>query len=187
MIYDEVQSPKELILFLDENIKYGIIGKNNEVLCNSSSENFQKVGVKYWRLRKAFDIIESGVGQCYDQVEIERDWFSKNNYNFKTVWIWVYQKEFEKIGHSHSYLVYFDKQKWNLFEHSDYFNKGIFTFNSFLEAVKFQADKQIEFANNEKKPINKYEAFIVEFDKPKIGLTMKQYINFVSKSKVIRI
>lgn len=187
MLYDEVRTEKELMLFLDENIKYGFINQNNEVLLDSSDDNFQKICMEQWRLRDVFEIIKSGVGHCYDQVEIERDWFSKHNFEFKTIWISAYQKDIENSGFSHSYLIYFDKQKWNLFEHSDFTNKGFFSFKTFEEAVKFQAMKQIQYAENQMKPKVKYDTFITEFDKPKTGLTMYQYHKFVLKSKAIKI
>ena len=75
MKLDKVKSPEDLLIFLD-NINYGVIDKNGNVLNDSSSEEFQIACNNDWYVRDVNEIIKSKVGHCYDQVEIERKWFT---------------------------------------------------------------------------------------------------------------
>ena len=65
------------------------------------------------------------IGHCWDQVELERAWFKKHNYEYKTLFIYFESDLAPYI--CHTYLVYNDKKNntWNWFEHADENNKGI--------------------------------------------------------------
>ena len=185
MKLDEVKSPEDLLIFLD-NINYGVIDKNGNVLNDSSSEEFQIACNNDWYVRDVNEIIKSKVGHCYDQVEIERKWFALKGYQFKTFWVSAYQEEIENSGFSHTYLVFFDKtnRTWNLFEHSDYNNKGIYSFATLQEAIDYQSSNQVKYAANQIKPIKKYSIFLKEFFKPPLNLKMQEYLNFVTCDKI---
>ena len=183
MNFDKIQSPQQLMQFLDNNISYGVVDKNGIVYNDSSSDDFQRVCNTEWRVQSVNQIISSGVGHCYDQVEVEREWFKSKGYQYVTVWVCAYQQGIENSGFSHSYLVYSDNDKWYLFEHADCSNKGILEFDSLQNAVKFQAENQIKYATSCIKPQDKYSLCIKVFDKPNIGLNMQQYLNFIDNSK----
>ena len=134
-------------------------------------------------MRSIEKMLKDGVGHCYDQVEIEREWFLQNGYKIKTFWIYVYQPGVEDSGFSHTYLLYKANNKWNLFEHSDFFNRGIYVFKSIKDAVKWQADKQIESAKKSFKPLTKYVACVKEYKTPPKNINMQEYLNFVDKNK----
>ena len=186
MLYEELKTPQDLMTFLDANISYGVLVDNKKIYSDSFDENFQKVCLKNWQLRDVSNILKSGIGHCYDEVEIERDWFSSHNFLFKTFWVYVCDKKNKDIGFSHSYLVYYENKKWNLFEHADYLNKGIYTFNNLEDAIKFQTNNQIKLTQSNAKTHIQIGMLITEFEKPKIGLDIKQYINFVSNSKIVK-
>ena len=184
MNINDVKTPEELITFLDENISYGVIDRNGNRLHDSSKKEFQDVCNKDWKVRPVFKILDDGIGHCYDQVEVERYWFEQNGYMVKTFWVTAYQEEIKNSGFSHTYLIYKDNEKWKLFEHSDYNNKGIYEFNSLIEAIVWQKSKQIEYAKSCVKPTTKYDVVVYEYSKPKVGLNMTEYLKFVTDSKV---
>ena len=183
MKYKNVKTPEDLMQFLDEHIEYGVIDKNGNKFFDSNSDEFQNACLNSWKTKNVKQIIQDGVGHCYDQVEIEREWFESNNYSFKTFWISAYQEGIENSGFSHTYLIYKDKNSWKLFEHSDYFNKGIHIFKTLKEAVTWQAKRHISFAEKQIKPKNKYSVCIKQYTKPNYGISMEQYIEFIMRQK----
>lgn len=183
MTFREVETPEQLMLFLDQNIEYGVIDKEGKRYCDSNSCEFQNVCNQEWQLRSVDKILEDGVGHCYDQVEIEREWFEQRGIEVKTFWISAYQEEIENSGFSHTYLLYKEGRVWKLFEHSDFFNRGIYAFDSIRKAVKWQATNQIRFAESCIQPLNKYVTCIKEFKKPPIGVNMEEYLQFIDKSR----
>ena len=148
MKYSEITTPIDLMTFLDENFEYGVIDNQGNKLSDSNSEEFQKTCCNQWKLRTVEQMIVDQIGHCYDQVEIERDWFERHNYEILTFWICAYQEEIENSGFSHTYLLYKEGSSWKLFEHSDFFTKGIYSFNSIQEAVLWQANRHIKFAES---------------------------------------
>ena len=171
------------MLYLDHAIEYGVIDDCGNKYYDSNSDEFQKACNHDWKLRPVERILQDGVGHCYDQVEVEREWFTKNGYQIKTFWISAYQEEIENSGFSHSYLIYKDDNAWKLFEHSDFFNRGIYKFDSVQDAVRWQADNQIKFAAKYVKPITKYVVCIKEYSKPSINVNMEEYLHFIENSK----
>lgn len=185
MNFNEVKTPTELMRFLDSNIDYGVIDREGNRLFDSSKKEFQDACIDAWKVRPVLKIIEDGIGHCYDQVEIERFWFEKFGFIIKTFWISAYQSEVENSGFAHTYLVYQEGDKWKLFEHADYKNKGIHQFDSIEEAINWQKNKQIEFATSCVKPLKVFDVVIYEYQKPKIDLNNQQFLEFIEKQKQI--
>lgn len=182
MTFEEVKSPEELMNYLDENIEFGVIDENGIKHNDSNSDEFQLVCDTQWKTRSVKQILKDGVGHCYDQVEIEREWFQSHGFTIKTFWISAYQQGVENSGFSHTYLIYKDQDKWKIFEHSDYANKGIHVFDKIKDAVKWQAEKQIKFASSIIIPKKKYSVCIKEYIKPLNNLSMQEYITFIDNS-----
>ena len=179
---EDVKTPQELMTFLDKHIEYGIINSNGLKITNSNSEEFAEACNHDWKVRNVNEIISSGVGHCYDQVEVERYWFKNNKYKFKTFWVCVFLKDVENSGFLHTYLVYKEAGNWCLFEHSDFSNRGIYYFSTLKEAVEWQTKKQKAYARSVL-GAGDFRSFVVEFTKPKEGLNMREYIEFVKNCK----
>ena len=158
-----IHTPVQLMEYLDENIEYGVIDKNGNKFTDSSSEKFQFVCNNEWFLRPVQQILLDKIGHCYDQVEIENS------------------------GFSHTYLLFKENNQWKLFEHSDYYNRGIFSFNSLNEAIIFQAKNQIKTAEKCVKPEKRYSVCIKEYSKPKTNLNMTEFLEFINNSKDINV
>ena len=183
MTFEEVKSPEQLMLYLDHTLEYGVIDDCGNKYYDSNSDEFQNACNHDWKLRSVECILQDGVGHCYDQVEVEREWFTKNGYQIKTFWISAYQEEIENSGFSHTYLIYKDDNAWKLFGHSDFFNRGIYKFDSVQDAVRWQADNQIKLAAKYVKPRTKYVVCIKEYSKPPINVNMEEYLHFMENSK----
>ena len=180
--FNSIRTPSELMNYLDNNFEYGVINNNGNKLCDSNSSEFQQVCNYQWKLRPVKKILKDQVGHCYDQVEIEREWFVKNGYEIKTFWISAYQEGIQNSGFSHTFLIYKDNGFWYLFEHADFLNKGIYKFTSVKDAVKKQSINQINFAEKCKKPKTKYSVCIKEYNQPPTNINMQEYLAFIDRS-----
>lgn len=183
MTFKDIKTPEELMSYLDQNFKYGVIDNKGNEYYDSSSDDFQKICDTQWKMRSVEEMLREGVGHCYDQVEIEREWFTMMGFEIKTFWISAYQEEIENSGFSHTYLVYKDGEIWKLFEHSDFSNRGIYSFKNVKDAVKWQSDHQIKFAESCIKPLKKYEVCIKEYCKPSLYINMQDFLQFIDNSK----
>ncbi len=183
MILKNVSSPQELLKFLDDNLTYGVVDKKGNKIFDSNLDEFQEACNNDWILQSPQQILDSGVGHCYDQVEVERAWFAQKGYNFFTFWISAYQPEIENSGFSHTYLVFEDNNKWYLFEHADASFRGIYEFDNIKDAVKFQADHQVDYAKQIVQPKSGYSVCIKQFDKPQVNINMQQYLQHIDASK----
>ncbi len=177
--YNQVSSPEELLKFMDKYIKYGLVDDNNKVY-EWNMDSFQDACQTKWKSKSGIDIIKSGYGHCWDQVEIERDWFKKHNYNYKTLFIYFESDLAPYI--CHTYLVYKDQKNntWNWFEHADENNKGIHKYNTLEETILAQKEVHIKFNKSIKLPINDEiinTIHIYEYLPPKQGSSNQEFLN----------
>ena len=82
MKYEEIKTPEQLMNYMNENISYGIYDyTKNKAYC--VDDDFETLVKNVWRLSSPKQLIKYKVGHCFDQVELEREFFKRNNYNFK--------------------------------------------------------------------------------------------------------
>ena len=131
------------------------------------------------------DVFNNLYGNCRDQVEFERDWFLKNNYEVKTIYEMV-NLDYDNQYPSHSFLVYKNNNEWYWFENVDFNNKGIHKFNTLDELLNYQYIKYIEYLKTYNITDDELEKIIItEFDKPKEHSSAEEYLNHVINSKRI--
>ena len=188
--YSEVETPEELLKFMDEYVTYGIYGTDGKSYTNwenNINSEFQIACQTKYALCDKERILKYGLGTCWDQVELERFWFKEHNYKFKTYFIWFYFEENNNYG-THTYLVYEKNNKYYYFEHADFNNKGIYEFDSYEDAIKFQMEKHINFMKECNLSINNEilnHLQIIEFDINKYGINMSEYFENLFDSKII--
>ena len=189
--YKKVNTPEELLSFMDNNISYGIYGIDGKVYNdweNNIESDFRKACQTKYALCDKERILKYGLGTCWDQVELERFWFSEHNYNFKTFFIWFnFQEKNNYI--THTYLVYEKNNKYYYFEHADMSNKGIKEFDSYEDAINYQMNNHIKFNKECGLTINDdtiKHIQVMEFNNPKYGCDMNEYLNnIIFNSKII--
>lgn len=170
--YDE-----EEVMNRMEDISYGWMDKygniNNEV-DESFSDNYI--------LQSPKEIIDSKVGVCWDQVELERYLFKKNMEELKTYFICNYDGN--KCP-THTFLTYKKDNNYYWFEHSWSKYKGIHKFNSIKDLLMDVNSKFIESeAGNE---YNEKNILIREYSKPNPGLNVQEFYKHCEKEKVIEL
>lgn len=181
-ILDKINSPYELLNFMSKNITYGYLGKSGRVY-HWNDADFDDEWFDDYILQSEEDILRTLSGNCWDQIELERYWFVKNNYEIKTIYQMV-KLDYNNNYPTHSFLIFRDKEGlWNWFENSDSENRGIHQFLSFDELLKYQYNKYLKLLRNLNildDEINKI--IFTEFTKPKSNITAADYLDFVISS-----
>lgn len=179
MKYDEIKSPFELLNFMDI-IEYGFVDDEGNKYGSWNEDEFEENVITKWHLSSPEKLLEAGYGHCFDQVELERSWFNKNNYNFKTYYM-MFLFDYKNDYSTHTFLVYEENKKWYLFEHSDYFERGIKEFNTLEEALKYKLQKHIEY-NRQYNKVEKEELehlHLYEYQNPSYNLTFNEFIDYI--------
>ena len=167
--------PSEFLDYMNKNIEYGYLGKNDK-LYKYGDINFDVDWYDNYVLQSPNQLLTNKCGNCFDQVELERFWFLKNKYEVKTFFEMV-NLNYENNYPTHTFLIYKENKKWNLFENADSDNKGIYTFDNVEELLDFQL-------NNYIKTLKKYnikdeeikKIVLKEFDNIKYNISAKEYI-----------
>ena len=177
--YKLINTPDEFLEFLSENINYGYLGKSGRVFYYDDND-FNDKWFDEYILQSKDDLLNTGYGNCWDLVELERDWFLSHGYEIKTIYQMV-NLDYDNCYPTHSFLVYKDKDgSWNWFEFSDFINRGIHKFSSFDELLKYKYDKYVEFLKTfdiTEEELNKI--VVTEFQKVKEHISVLDYLDCV--------
>ena len=187
-LYKHVSSPEELLKFMEENIKFGLYGTNKKLYDTSDLDALELANEIYWNLSSPANTLKLGYGQILDQVELERDWFTRNNYECKTLYITFLVNSANSYP-THAYLAYKDKDKWCWFEAIDKANFGIHKYDSLEELITDQMEKHVRYTENFN-PIDHSTLdylHIFDYKKPKYSIGSKEFKKFILNSSEVPI
>ena len=186
--YNKIKSPEELLDFMHTNIKYGMYGINKRLYDTSDLDAFELASDIYWNLSAPATTLKIGYGQIFDQVELERDWFTRNGYECKTLYITFLAKSINSYP-THAYLVYKKDGKWNWFENCDKSNYGIHSYESLTDLITDQMSKHVKLASRFN-PVDQDTLdllHIYEYDRPKYGINTMDFKKFILNSEEVPI
>ena len=148
-----------------EGIEYGWvdIDKNKYI-------NTEKGFKKKYVLQKPEDVLENKVGNCYDQVELERALFKELGLKFNTYFMIYYDA---KKLYTHTFIVYEEKEKFYWFEHAWELNKGIHEYLSLYDLLKDVKEKFQKF--NKLRNMDSDYLCIYKYKKPKAYIGLKDF------------
>jgi hypothetical protein len=183
MTFDKINNPNDLLEYMKYNIKYGFLGKNGKKYYDQNSNEWNDWS-EQCIVQSGEEVIESKIGTCWDQVELERLWFDKYNYTIRTFFIW-FEVGRENDLPTHTFLLFEREGKWYWFENSFAKYSGIHEYNSVDEAIEDIKNKQIDFAsyNKDFREEDKNTLECYEFTKPISHLGVDDYIDFVTQKK----
>ncbi len=183
MGYKDIKTPKQLIEFMTENIKYGLVDEDGNIYGAWNNKEFQEACWTKWKLSSPERLMKVKYGHCLDQVELERNWFLNHGYPLKTFYI-GFAFPYDNIYSNHAYLVFEAKGKYYYFEHSDYKNRGIHEFPTYENAIQDQKEKYIAH-NQQRKSIGPQELqylYIYEYEQPIYGCTRQEWKEYILKN-----
>lgn len=132
-----------------------------------------------YRLQNASDLLESKIGLCFDQVELERKLFQSMKVSFRTYFLLYDDKLLNK---GHAFLVYKQNSFYYWFEHAWLSNKGIHEYNSKEELLHDIAKKFLQTIPNGKMDFLK----LYQYDKPRSGISFNRFLSNVINGKRIK-
>lgn len=186
-VYDDINNPADLSKFMQKYIDYGYLSMNGTVH-HYYDDDFNDKWYDNYMLESSLDVLNTGIGNCFDQVEFEREWFVNNGYEVKTIYEMVLL-DYENPYPTHAFLVFKDENnKWNYFENADYDNRGIYTFSNFNKLINYQYNKYVELLKKYDITPNELKKIIItEYEKPRVHSTAEEFINYVVDSKKINL
>lgn len=153
------------ILKLMDNIQYGWVDKDG-----SKHERLDSSRYSDHRLQSPEETLKSGVGVCWDEVELERYYFEKLGVKCQTYFIAYYDG---KNNPSHTFLTFEDNGKYCWFEHSSWRQKGIYWYESERELLqdfwnRYLIDHSDEIVDDQNLRMYQYE-------KPESGISYSDF------------
>lgn len=144
------------------------------------------------RLQAPAELVKHQVGNCWDQTELQREWFERHGYRVRTYLLYYYISD--ENCPSHSILVYEEDGRWVWFEPMfcgtavEY--SGVHKYGSRSELL---ADLRRVFVLNgqqsgwlpEKLDAERWELY--EYTRPKYGLTDGEFYAHCQKGKAIKL
>lgn len=169
MKYEEIKTPKELYSYMKENIEYGFVNQNNEILLRKEKSEiyYMEELLRNYKFQSPEEVIMSKCGLCYDQNELMRYWLESNGYDVKTY--------FSPIR-NHSILVYLDNNKYNWIERTFKDVVGIHDFNNLEDLFNFY----LYIQDSEHVSTNIYEYDIKDY-----GCNFYDFVSTAKESKLV--
>lgn len=146
------------------DINYGYLYEGEDI---SESEDLPK----YYTLNSPEKTIKDKMGMCWDQVELERMYFSKLNVETKSYFMCNYD---EKFFPTHTFLVLFMNDKYYYFENAWMSYMGVEEFNSLNDLLREISSRFSRkcFINHDLKEDN---IVVYEYTKPEYNITGKSF------------
>lgn len=176
--YDMISTPEELLNWMD-CIQYGWISKVDGKIYGTSEEDDENIFFREYYLQSPNQLINSKIGVCWDQAELERKWFSDHNIDCTVIYIMINDN---KNCPTHTFLVYETEDgyyKW--FEHSWGQYKGIHSYTSLKDLLMNVISKHQECNNDTESPIIINNICIT----PKFGSSCNEFMDFCANCKSI--
>ena len=169
------------IMSIMNTIEYGFKDENDNNIINYNPKKWDEEFYDFYYLLTPEELLLKKCGVCWDQVELERYLFDKENINNRTYFICTYDGENLP---SHTFLTFQHNNKYFWFEHSWNDYKGIHEYNSLKELL---LDVKEKFINNNSSDINNEYTFVYEYEKPKKHIGCQEFYNFIETQKLIKL
>lgn len=166
------------IMNIMNSINYGFLDKNGNNIFDDSNVEF--IFNKVYYLMAPTELLTKKNGVCWDQVELERSLFEKNNIRYETYFIYI---DDVKYLPSHTFLVFYIKDSVYWFEHSWYDEIGIHEYDNINDLLNDVEDKFKK--SREKEVDNDLNTYIYKYDKPKYNISCDEFYKYIFTQKKV--
>ncbi len=171
MTFDKLENPEQLYTYMKNNIKYGFVSnKDFKTYARKELNNdtlYEALLFNTYYLQRPKECLKSGYGICYDQVELERYWFSSHNYE-----VFTYYTPY----HNHVFLVYKDGANYYSFERTIEKYNGIDQATSLDDAITNYKRKQL-------KDTSMLDIDLYQYESLPFGCNIYELIDDITKEK----
>lgn len=158
-----------------EGIRLGYRDKeDNKYVCFDSNfkENFY--------LQSPKQLLESKIGSCFDQVELERELITRLGVDCRTYFI---SYPDDDMDYSHVFLIYKDSQKYYWVENAWKKYKGLHTYNTKDDLFDDVLEKFVKtIPNGEFKKVKLYL-----YERPRSGISYTKFVSNCMSNRSIKI
>ena len=160
-------------------INYGFISDNKNIYPENDNEWSNDLSQKYY-LQSPEELINSKLGVCWNQVELERYYFEQENIKCKSYFI----VEYDGIEYpTHTFMIVMLDDKYYWFEHSWESYRGIKEYDSLESALLDIKKKFIKMLIN--RNISTDEIVIYNYDKPNYDINSNEFFKHCENGKKI--
>ncbi len=156
------------IMNLMNDIKYGWVDKDK----NKHSEDDDNF-INNYVLQSPKELIESRLGVCWDQVELERYYFKESGYDVKTYFIVYYD---DNKCPTHTFLTFSKNNLYYWFEHSWEKLRGIHEYKTEKELLLDVKNKFIKYELDNNYIIDNLELY--KYEKPKYHINVEEFYRY---------
>lgn len=168
------------IMKIMDSINYGYIDDKGINIFENSEDNVKNIFSKKYRLMSPEKLLNKKYGICWDQVELERKLFEENNMNITTYFIYI---DDNSNLPSHTFLVYYENNKYYWFEHSWQDEKGIHEYNFLNDLLN---DVEEKFIQSRKEKLDKtHTSHIYKYNKPKFNISCNEFYEHIYKQEKV--
>ncbi len=166
----------EEILAAMESIQYGFTNQDKKIFKDEDMVQ------NHYCLQTPEEILETKVGVCWDQVELERYYFDKAKIPARTFCLIAYN---DSSCPTHTFLIYQYDNHYFWFEHSWSIFQGIHEYSSLMEALK-DVKKRFIAVEIEAKGIEG-NVILYEYDNPPKHASVEEFYHYIEKNPKIEI
>lgn len=175
-LLEKIKTPEELSKYMGKNIGYGYVGKENKIYFPSDVDFDKNFSSEYF-LQTPEQLLNSQHGVCWDQTELEREWFFKKGYEFKLFFLMFAKEELNNLP-THTFLVYKNNEKFYWFENSFGSQRGIHEYENFDSLIEDVKERQFEYAKKECGAVDDdfKDIKFCEYGTPKFGCNPAEFM-----------
>ena len=184
-LFEKLKTPEELSAFMDGHINYGYVGKYNKRAYAHNSEDLGADMGREYKLQRPQELVESGLGLCWDSAELEREWFAKHGYDYKVYFLFFAKDQANNLP-THTFLAFEKGGQWCWFEHSFGQYRGIHEYDS-LDALKEDVKrKQLDYAVKERgATAEDYQDLeLIEYSQPAYGAGPNDFVDSIISGEI---
>lgn len=134
-IFRKVNAPEDLASFMKAYIKYGFVGKKDGKIYSPEFEGWGQGEQPEQGLQDPENLLVSGYGTCWEQTELEKQWFVEHNIEFKT-FLFMFGPDISQKHPAHTFLAFRKDDKWYWLENTLDGHNGIQEFGSLEELTE---------------------------------------------------
>lgn len=174
LTFDKITTPEELMDFMNINIEYGWLDKEEKKHLNTMKDfrkNYQTASIK--------KVLDSGIANCIEQAKLIKTVFDRIKLENKMYCYRSYETEdnLSKDVKMHCFVLFKEDDCWYHFEHANEPERGIIKYETLAAALK-----QIT-SGYEKNDIRK----LTEIPDIPEGLSFQEFNNYVNSFEEINI
>jgi len=162
-------------------IEYGFKDECGNNIIDFNPTKWENEFSNFYYLQSPAELLKTKCGVCWDQVELERYLFTKNEIKVKTFFVFIVDGP---LLPSHTFLTYEKNNKYYWFEHAWEKYRGIHEYDSekkLLLDIIFKFKKEHININENK------DLYLYEYKKPKYHIKCNEFYKYIETQNNIEL